>query len=199
MAWTRRSESGETWAAYSKVWSEWFNLVWLVGAELGESEARLLVIYFVSRHIEGGGSVSAITRKMAGLAFFFKLQGRPDFTKDFWVKQAIKGYSKCHYRKDTGRLVSFSILQDMYAKLGQVCLSVYEKIWFKAAFSLAFFGAFRVGELVSPSKRVVGDFRFQDVGVAEDRVVLWLRKSKTDQRGVELFPLSGSEVCPYKG
>lgn len=64
-----------------------------------------------------------------------------------------------------------------------MCSSVYEVILFKAAFSVAFFGAFWVGELVSPSRGVAGGFMVQDVGAAEDRVVLRLRKSKTDQRG----------------
>lgn len=42
----------------------------------------------------------------------------------------------------------------------------------------------------------------RDVESAEDRVVLWLRQSKTDQRGkgvsVKLYKLPGSEVCPVR-
>lgn len=38
--------------------------------------------------------------------------------------------------------------------------------------------------------------------VGEDRVVLWLHRSKTDQRGkgvsVQLFTLPGSWVCPVR-
>lgn len=43
----------------------------------------------------------------------------------------------------------------------------------------------------------------QEVGAGEDRVVLWLRKSKTDQRGkgmrAVLFSLPGLRVCPVSG
>lgn len=87
---------GWTWAAYTKVWKEWLAFTQLAGAKLGGSEMRLLMVCFVSRHMEEGGSVSAIERKLAGLAFLFKLQGLTDFTKDFWVKQALKGYWMGH-------------------------------------------------------------------------------------------------------
>lgn len=194
--------SGSTWAAYEKVWSEWATFTRLADAGLGEQDLRLLVVYFVSRHMEGGGSVSAIERKLAGLAFLFKLQGLTDFTKDFWVKQALKGYRKSHAKKDSRRPVSFSLLQVLRNKLGGVCKSGYEVILFKAVFSIAFFGAFRVGELVSPAKQVAGGLKMQDVEVKRDRVLLKLGRSKTDQAGkgvkVQLFRLPGSGICPVQ-
>lgn len=54
-------------------------------------EVRLLVYYFVSRNLERGLSVSAMSHKLAGLAFLFKLQGGADFTKDFCIQQAMNG------------------------------------------------------------------------------------------------------------
>lgn len=89
----------------------WHAFILLADAELGGSEMRLLVVYFVSRHMEDRGSVSAIERKLAGLAFWFKLQGLPNFTKDVWVRQVLKGYWKVHPQKDARRPVSFAILQ----------------------------------------------------------------------------------------
>lgn len=79
-----------TWTAYSKVWQEWLEMLRLAGVEQGDLEVRLVVLYFVSRNMEQGVSVSALERKLAGLAFFFKLHGWVDFTKDFWVRQAVK-------------------------------------------------------------------------------------------------------------
>lgn len=71
---------------------------------------------------------------------------------------------------------------------------------FRVLFSIAFFGAFRVGELVSPSRRVPGGLMLDDVGVRNDRGILRLRRSKTDQKGkgvdVQLFTLSWAQVCP---
>lgn len=100
--------------------------------------------------------MAALNKKVAGLAFLFKWQGFPDFTKDFWVRQALKGYRRARPRKDTRRLVSFEVLQGILTRLPEVCASVYEAALFKVAFALAFFGAFRISELVSPSKKVHG-------------------------------------------
>lgn len=145
-----------------------------------------------------GVSVSAIERKLAGLALLLKLQGCGDFTKDFWVRQALKGYRRSHGHKDAQRPVSFANLQAIFTQL--LCITAYEVSLFKAAFSLAFFGAFRIGELVSSSKRVQGGILAQDVVCRENSVQLLLRRSKTDQLGkdaqVQLFSLPGSPVCP---
>lgn len=56
------------------------------------SEVRHLLIYFVCLSFVKSVTISAINRKLAGLAFLFKLQGIPDFTKNFLVKQALRGY-----------------------------------------------------------------------------------------------------------
>ncbi|KAM9324593.1 uncharacterized protein PAF06_000660 [Gastrophryne carolinensis] len=64
-----------------------------------------------------------------------------------------------------------------------VCASSFEVRLFRAAFSLAFFGALRVGELVSSNKRVPGGLGFDDTVTSDEGVVLRIRRSKTDQRG----------------
>lgn len=74
-----------TWAAYNKLWQEWLSLLQQAVVEQEGPKVRLLVLYFVSRNLEEGVLVSVVERKLAGLAFFFKLQGCRDFTKDFWV------------------------------------------------------------------------------------------------------------------
>ena len=63
-----------------------------------------------------------------------------------------------------------------------------------------FYGAFRISELVSPSRLRAGGLMQEDVWIAEDKVGIRLRRSKTDQRGrgvdVVLFSLPGARVCP---
>lgn len=81
-----------------------------------------------------------------------------DFTKDFWVRQAVKGYRKSHKCKDARWPVSFSNLQAIFEGLGSLFSCVYEVALFKGAFSLAFFGAFQISELVSPSRTVPREY-----------------------------------------
>ena len=198
--WLRRSVSGPTWTAYAKVWAEWAGFKRLAEVERADMEMGWLVVYFVSRHMEKVGSVSALEKKLAALAFLFKLEGREDFTKTFWVRQAVKGYKKGRQSSDARRPVTFSVLRRIFGVLGEVCSSAYEIRLFRAGFSVAFFGAFRVGELVSPSKRVPGGLLVNDVHLAEGKVVFRLKRSKTDQGGkgvgVSLYSLPGSEACP---
>ncbi len=70
--------------------------------------------------------------------------------------------------------------------LNDICFSVYESILFRAAFTLAYFGLFRVGELVfttqSYSDRPLrdDDIQFEDEACA---LRITIRFSKTNQRG----------------
>ncbi|XP_073481634.1 integrase/recombinase xerD homolog [Aquarana catesbeiana] len=171
-----------------------------IGEESVGGEVRLLLIYYIARKMEEGVSASVVNKNVTGLAFLFKLQGQMDFTKDFWVRQAMKGYRKAWVKKDARRPVTFEILQGVIAQLERVCSSGYEVLLFKVAFLLAFFGAFRIGELVSPSKRVQGGLSYQDVKCETEVLQLYLRKSKTDQLGrgriVRVYPVVGSLLCP---
>lgn len=147
-------------------------------------------------------SGSALSKKMAGFTFLFKWQGLPNFTKDFWVCQALKGYRRTVGQRDARRPVLFDILRGIIEHLKGVCASAYEVWFFRVAFLLAFFGAFRISELVSPSKKVQGGIWYQDVLCREEEVSLLLHKSKTDQGGkgkrVTFFSLPGSPMCPVR-
>ena len=201
-SWIRKSVSVGTWAAYEKVWLEWQALIREAAVDPAGPEVRGLVLYFVARNMEAGVSQSMLDKKLAGLAFLFKWQGCPDFTKEFCVRQALKGYRKQGRRADSRRPVSFEILGGIMGELGTLCSSRFEVLLFRAAFALAFFGAFRVGELVSPSKTVQGGMLADDVVWTREGVALWLRQSKTDQTGkgkvVRVFPIEGSELCPVR-
>lgn len=198
--WIKRSVSGHTWAAYSKVWQEWLAFGQALGEEPIGHGLRSLLLYYVAKKLDEGVSVSVMNAQLAGLAFLFKLQGQPDVTKDFWVKQALKGYRRAVVKRDSRRPVTFEILRGIVEQLGEVCVSAYEVTLFKVAFVLAFFGAFRISELVSPSKKVQGGIGFQEVQWEEEGVAIFLRKSKTDQGGrgrmVRVYPIHGSPQCP---
>ena len=88
------------------------------------------------------------------------------------------------------------MLQNLFLHLHSVCSSVYKCALFKAAFALTFFGALRVGELVSPSKGEKGGLLVQDVECLEGAVGVWVRRSKTDQGGkgmrLQMFSVPGA-------
>ncbi|OCT97217.1 hypothetical protein XELAEV_18009446mg [Xenopus laevis] len=133
------------------------------------------MLWWVYWMAERGRSVAQIEKCMAVLAFMFKLNGWEDLTKSFFIWQAIKGLKKGCNRQDSQRPVSVELLGSF---------SLYEETLFRATFVLAFFRAFRVGELVSHSKRVPRWHQWGEVELSLDRVDIWLRRSKTDQVGV---------------
>ncbi|XP_073470547.1 integrase/recombinase xerD homolog [Aquarana catesbeiana] len=198
--WIKRSVSENTWASYNRVWQEWISFVQALGEDPVGQGVSSLLLYYVVQKLDEGVSVSRMNTQLAGLAFLFKLQGQPDVTKEFWVRQALKGYRRAVVKRDSRRPVTFEILRGIVDKLGVVCSSEYEVVLFKVAFVLAFFGAFRIGELVSPSKKVQGGIRLQEVQLDEEGVSIFLRKSKTDQGGrgrmVRIYPIHGSPQCP---
>lgn len=198
--WIQQSVSGATWAAYSKVWKEWMGFVQGIGEEPSGRSLHLLLLYYVARKMEEGASVAVLNTQLAGLAFLFKLQGQQDVTKDFWVRQALKGYRKRGIKRDSRRPVTFEVLGSIIEKLGEVCSSEYEITLFKVAFVLAFFGAFRISELVSPAKTVPGGLGWQEVQLERAGLTLVINRSKTDQAGrgrvVRVYPIQGSCLCP---
>lgn len=74
-------------------------------------------------------------------------------TKSFLVLQALKGFRKRGGPPGLQRPVSYELLEGLCQRVGTVCSSSYEARLFKAAFSLAFFGAFRISELVVSNKK----------------------------------------------
>lgn len=105
-------------------------------------------------------SIFSLNRKMAGLAFLFRLSGLADITKSFLVKKALRGYRRGRQVPDSRCPVSFAMLGILLPK---VCLTSFEAILFRTAFILALFGVLWVGELVSPSTRVGGGLGVLDV------------------------------------
>ncbi|XP_075131988.1 integrase/recombinase xerD homolog [Leptodactylus fuscus] len=187
-----------TWEAYAGAWRQWED--WRVFLNCGEGEEEMGLLLFVGHCRDLGWSFARLNKCMAGLAFGFKQRGLKDITKSFLVRQAVKGWRRQGVVADRRKPVSFELLLEVGRVLGQVCVSVAEMRLFRAAFALAFFGAFRIGELVCASKTKLGGVRFEDTNVFDDSVEIWLRRSKTDQVGkgciIRLFRVEGCDMCP---
>ncbi|XP_075711227.1 uncharacterized protein LOC142747971 [Rhinoderma darwinii] len=178
-------------------WEEW---VRNLGNVSTDQDRLVALLYWLGDAWEAGFSLAKVNRFVSALAFGFKLRGFRDVSKEFLVGQALKGLRRGRVESDGRRPVSFALLASLGLSLGSVCRSSSEMELFQLAFSLAFFGALRIGELVSPSTKRAGGLRLEEVGLYGDRLELWLRRSKTDQMGkgkrIVLFSLPGSAMCP---
>lgn len=140
---------------------------------------------------------------MAALAFASKASGFSESTGDFHLSKMLEGWSREQgARCDSREPLSPRVLRGLRAQWSVLCSGNFEAALFHAAALIAFFGAFRVGELVTRSKADSSGRALQmdDVRLGSSSVQFTLRFSKTDQRGKgALFSLGVCDdmaLCP---
>ena len=139
---------------------------------------------------------------IAGIGYNCKRLNVTDITQNFIVKKMLLGLDKLSKTADSRLPVTPYLLDKILDKLPSVCSSTYESCMFTAAFSLAYFGLFRVGELVADSaKNYAHALHLNDVRVINHGSCLEvdIRRAKSDQKGkgntllLEAIP---SRTCP---
>lgn len=195
-----RALAPSTLRAYSAAWRDWstFRMRQVV---VGEStQDRLLA--FVWEQFQEGRSRASMAAALAGISFHSRLRGEEDPTRSFILSKALRGWARLRpAAADVRRPIDRRLLRDMLGVLPVVAESSFEALLFGLAFSAAFFGAFRVGELVAASKRSVNTgLMWADVSVREDAILCRLPRSKTDQLGrgrwVTLNAQPDDPACP---
>ncbi|XP_040271178.1 uncharacterized protein LOC120986584 isoform X1 [Bufo bufo] len=195
------SVSPATWQAHGKAWGDWESMVG--GRDVASSDdLRLEVtVKWLLQLRASGVSASMAQRRLSGVAFHFKLRDWPDVTRRFIIRQALRGWRKELVYRECRRPVSFNLLGRLIAKLSDVCRSLFEVALFSASFSIAFFAALRIGELVAPSGSRPGGLSCADVVLGNGALRIRVSRSKTDQFGsgswIPLHPVPGVS-CPVR-
>lgn len=144
-------------------------------------------------------SCSHIQKTLSGVSFFLKLSGIHSWLCFFSVKQALGGYKRQHCSVDSRLPVSAALLEYICAATAEVCFNAYESLLFHVAFSLCFFRAFRISELLPCNSSGSSGFLLSDLRLGSNLVQLFLCRSKTDQLGcgcwITLRQLPGSSIC----
>jgi site-specific recombinase XerD len=162
------------------------------------------IILFISYCFEKRLSPNSIKTYLAGLNYFHKLHGWYDIRENFVVTKLLEGCSRLRKTRDTRAPITKNILSSIILQLPNVCYNLYETDLFKAIFTLAYFGLFRVSELVATMKFSSNQLQFNDVHFSPDQksVSLVLRKFKTNQRGVptviKIAEQGDTSLCPIK-
>ena len=157
---------------------------------------------FISYLSLKGASPSTARSYVSGIGFKCKVEGVPDITQNFLVKKLLLGMSKLGIVRDRRLPITIDLLKNIARVLPAVCSSNYEATLFSAIFSMAYFGLFRVGELVvNSSSNLNHAVDILNVRMQEHDNVLevLLSHSKTDQKGkgtVIALPAVNTPVCP---
>lgn len=162
-----------------------------------------VILRFAVHLKDTGLSVRTIRGRLAALAFYSRAGGFIDHTSDFRVRRVLEGWAREAPPLPDSRLpVSDVVLQRMLPTLSAICTTPFETVLFQTAFTVAFFAATRISELLPKSKSDKSQRAIQvdDVTIGEEGMSVRFRCSKTDQlrRGQAIFlnraPLG--QICP---
>lgn len=164
------------------------------------------IVLFISYCYEKGLASSTINTYIAGINFFHKLGGYFDINKTFVVNKLLEGCLRLRKPKDSRLPITMTLLKDICSVLTGICFDQFETKLFKAAYLLAFYGLFRVSELVVSSMAFLDRALLLEDVVVDDNlkhVCVKLHVTKTNQTGA--FPTtlripqeSNAELCPVR-
>ena len=99
---------------------------------------------------------STILCYISGISYFNKLYDMEDNTTKFIIRKLIEGVKRSNPSQNDNRLpITRDLSGEIIGCLSSVCKNNFETKLFRAIFSLAFHGFFRVGELTTSSKKNV--------------------------------------------
>ncbi|XP_063784402.1 collagen alpha-1(I) chain-like isoform X1 [Pseudophryne corroboree] len=194
-----RSLAPATFAAYRAAWERWCRFIRERG-QCGKTSHDLLLDYIWVLYSDGISRAS-VNRVLAGISYFLQLRGEADFTKSFFLRRVLKGWARATPPlPDTRQPITGALLRRILGSLPSICFSGYEVRLFRAAFTMAFHGAFRVGELVSVSRASVSPMLEAHVVIRPDGLWCKIQRSKTDVAGrgqwVRMGPARARGICP---
>lgn len=163
------------------------------------------LVLFISYCFEKNLSPNTINTYVAGVNHMHKLHGFPDLRESFLVKKVMEGCFKLRKAKDVRLPITITILTDISAILPDICYDAYETLLFRAALLLAFFGLFRVSEIVVPSCINVNRSLLRDDVRLDGQgkyIFVTLRITKNNQNGrpttLKISSESDVALCPFR-
>lgn len=160
------------------------------------------LIYYIANMSKSGFSHSTVSCYLSGLSHYHKLNEFQDNTQRFIVKKLVDGLKRSTRKMDSRLPITRQILKQILGVLPCICSSQFEAVLFAAAFSLAFHGLFRVGELTIGAKLTNHTILWNNVQVKDNCIEIFMKTSKTDQFGKGYTLVIGEQldvsVCPVR-
>ncbi|XP_060590037.1 uncharacterized protein LOC132745207 isoform X1 [Ruditapes philippinarum] len=159
------------------------------------------IVFFISYCFERGMASKTITTYVAGLNYFHKLSGFYDISKIFMVSKLLEGCKKSRKSHDNRAPITKQVLKILCDMLPLCCYNAYETRLFTTLFIFAYFGLFRISELVVPKVLESRDVLWNsDISIIDNsKVLICLRHSKTNKTGVPVYlklPKEKDNLCP---
>ena len=150
------------------------------------------LILFVAHCFDRGCAAASISAYLSGLRFYHRMHDWPDPLDYFIIRKMLEGCKKSRPGRDHRAPITHNIFCKLLPKLESVCYSAYEAILFKTAFSLAYYGLFRISEVLQ--------LAYKNIVIEPDRaaVRVTIESSKTSHKPVTIRLPRETEaaVCP---
>jgi len=163
-----------------------------------ESVAR-----FVAKLSLEGRAHSTVRTYLSGISSKLKRNSWPDTTTTFIINKLLVGLAKEGKHPDSRFPITATRLAKILSVLPIICSNSFEALLFRAAFSLSFFGLFRVSEIVGQAKSLPGGrppLQSNQVVLGQNEIKVTLLASKSDQsaigHSVFISAQAGTTVCP---
>lgn len=200
-----QSSAPNTQKVYQQAWSSFCSFRYEFDLEQSFPVPLDHIIQYIAYLSLHGFAYSTSSTRIAAISYYHKVHNFQDITKNFIVKKLLEGIRRNATHKDIRAPITLTILRKLPRALKCICFSNYEAKLFHAAFTLAFFGFLRIGELAlsnskSNIKTVLG---INDIAITENgHLQVILRFSKTDQFGKSVTlciqPFDDPIICPVK-
>ncbi|XP_077779102.1 integrase/recombinase xerD homolog [Podarcis muralis] len=197
-----------TLRSYKRAWSDFLKFrVKTCAARSNAPPVKSEVLSYLVYLRRLGRAPKTLNLQASAISFFCKVVFSSDPCADFVIRKTLEGLRRLQPPScDMRRPISFDILFQIHKKLRTVCWSKYEARLFSAAYSIAFFGAMHIGEVVYEEEEGQrGSSRallLSDVTLSREDLVLRILNSKTDQYGrgalVRLLATGKPGPCPVK-
>nr|XP_056703111.1 integrase/recombinase xerD homolog [Euleptes europaea] len=201
----RSSLAPATIRAYDRAVHHFESFLSIMGRDGLWPVTETLALRYLAHLKDIGYAARTIGVHMAAISFFSKAHGFNDPCASFRARKAVKGWQReAPSIRDVRRPVTLDMLQRIVRLLPSLCNSRYEATLFEAAFSLAFFGAFRLSELVAQSRHDLTSraLLLGDICLHNSTLTIVVRRSKTDQVGkgmsVRLHKATTVRPCPIR-
>jgi len=159
---------------------------------------------FVAHLYHAQLSFSTIKCYLSGISFFSRINEFEDPTQKFIIKKMLEGIKRSRPKVNDARLpITKDLLMAIIRFLPFVCSSNYEIGLFQTAFSVAYHGLLRIGEIAHSGRHSRHAIRISDVSFLSNGLLqVRVPSSKTDQSGIGylilLQPQPNPEICPCR-
>lgn len=169
-----------------------------------------LILYTAWLINERGLKSSTAEAYLASLRCIHKLRNLNDQNfENFILKTIIRGGSNLEsYNMQVGKsrkVMTLPLLKLIGHEIASTSWSQHNKQVFWSACTLAFFGSFRLGEILSPTELSFSEkdtLLWRDVRIIEkDHILIHLKSPKSrvkDGEFIDIFSFKGHGVCPVK-